>query len=244
MYKIILPNFEGPFDLLLYFIKRDELNIYDIPIARISEEFLKYIKVMQYFDLELAGEFLVMAATLMYIKTQMLLPKPEDEENGEAEDPRTQLVQQLIEYKKFKYASKELSELADDNRYSYYRQLFDEDVKLAANSNGGYYRNTTLFDLLKALKKIIDRNNETQEFQHIVPLITYTVEEKSKLILDAIKLNKRISFFKLVQGEAKISIIVSFLAILELIKKRNIFIIQDVLFDDILICENPEFNLN
>jgi len=86
MYKIRLPNFEGPFDLLLFFIKRDELNIYDIPIARITEEFLKYIRVMQYFDLELAGEFLLMASTLMYIKSQMLLPRPVSEEDGEIEE--------------------------------------------------------------------------------------------------------------------------------------------------------------
>ena len=96
MYKISLPNFEGPFDLLLYFIKRDEINIYDIPIAKITEEFLSYIRLMQYFDLELAGEFIYMASTLIYIKTQMLLPKGDVEIGDEIEDPRTQLVERLI----------------------------------------------------------------------------------------------------------------------------------------------------
>ncbi|MFP4528160.1 MAG: segregation and condensation protein A, partial [Candidatus Kapaibacterium sp.] len=127
MYNIKLPNFEGPFDLLLYFIKRDEINIYDIPIARITEEFLNYIRLMKIFDLELAGEFVLMAANLMYIKTQMLLPRYKDEEGEEIEDPRTQLVQRLLEYKQFKEASGEMAEMAEEQRYVYYREVFEAD---------------------------------------------------------------------------------------------------------------------
>ncbi|MCL5991067.1 MAG: segregation/condensation protein A, partial [Bacteroidetes bacterium] len=117
MYKLKLPNFEGPFDLLLYFIKKDEINIYDIPIARITEEFLKYIRLMSLFDLELAGEFLVMAANLMYIKSQLLLPRESSGDGVDIEDPRTLLVQRLIEYKQIKEAARDLSMMAEDSRY-------------------------------------------------------------------------------------------------------------------------------
>ena len=99
MYKIKLPVFEGPFDLLLYFIKRDELNIYDIPISKITEEFLEYIRIIKLMDLDLAGEFIVMASTLMQIKSQMLLPRLQDSNGETIDDPRTELVQKLIEYK-------------------------------------------------------------------------------------------------------------------------------------------------
>lgn len=241
MYKIRLPNFEGPFDLLLYFIKRDELNIYDIPIARITEEYLKYIRVMRYLDLELAGEFLVMVATLMYIKTQMLLPKAVIGEDGEAEDPRTILVQRLIEYKQFKEASMQLEKCADNQKYVYYKNLFSPDSLTDVQDDNVFYDNSTLFDLLRAFKKAMDRSDGRIN-EHIVNILPVTVEEKISYVMQKLKLNKRIRFFDLVNGENRLNIIVTFLALLEMIKIRLIIILQDDLFDDIVITEKPAFS--
>jgi segregation and condensation protein A len=238
MYKIRLPNFEGPFDLLLYFIKRDELNIYDIPIARITEEYLKYIRLMRFFDLELAGEFLVMVTTLMYIKTQMLLPKTVSDNGEEIEDPRTILVQKLIEYKQFKEASKELYGLADNQRYVYYRNLFAESKPENENPDDVYYDNSTLFDLLKAFKTAIERTQGVIT-EHIVNIQKVSIEEKTTYILQKLKINKRLSFFVLVKNESRRNLLVTFLAILEMIKGKLIFITQDVLYDDIIIMERP-----
>lgn len=240
MYTIHLPNFEGPFDLLLYFIKRDELNIYDIPIAKITEEFLNYVRIMQHFDLELAGEFLVMVTTLMYIKLQMLLPKTkEGDEDCEIEDPRTQLVQRLIEYKQFKEASKELAQLAEESKYNFYRKLFEEDAKPIETAENIVYKNATLFDLIKALKTILQKN-KINAHTHIIRLITVTIEEKIKLIMNKLTSNPRISFFVLVKENDRQHIVATFLAVLELLKSRRIRIHQSDIFSDIIISTKTE----
>lgn len=243
MYKIKLPNFEGPFDLLLYFIKRDELDIYDIPISRITEEFLNYVRMMKLLDLELAGEFLVMAANLMLIKTQMLLPKDENAEDSEAEDPRTNLVNQLIEYKQMKEAAKELNIISDEQKFVLYRKLYDEDRKLAKNSFEPQYKESNVFDLIAALQKAIKRT-EINLKPHIVERYVVTVEERSEWLLNTLKQKKRISFMEILVKESKPVIVVTFLSILELIKAGKIFALQSQNFDDIIITERPDFNLN
>lgn len=239
MYKIVLPNFEGPFDLLLYFIKRDELNIYDIPISRITEEFLSYIKMMQYFDLELAGEFILMASSLMYIKAQMLLPRANNDDELEIEDPRTGLVRKLLEYKVYKDAAKDLGDLAENNKYVYYRNIFDSDRNLLENMAS--YKNANLFDLINAFRTAMQKA-ATQEPQHIVQLESLTVEEKSDMILKVLSSYKRISFFELTNNIDRSHIIVTFLAILELMKYQKIWISQDENFTDIIIINRSDFN--
>jgi segregation and condensation protein A len=239
MYKIKLPNFEGPFDLLLYFIKRDEINIYDIPIARLSMEFLKYVRLMQMLDLDLAGEFIVMAATLMYIKTQMLLPKQNPENPDEIEDPRAGLVQQLLEYKQYKEASKVLSELSDENKYILYRKNFEIDYKIAEENTWKNYKNANVFDLIGALQKVIDRNKITPEKQHIVEILPVTVEEKRQFLINELRLKKRISFFQILENKSIPHIVATFLAILDLLKQQVLFIVQDNLFEDIIITTMP-----
>lgn len=238
MYKIILPNFEGPLDLMLYFIKKDELNIYDIPIAKITSEFLNYIRIIRLFDLELAGEFLVMASTLMYIKTQMLLPKQVDEDGTEPEDPRTQLVERLIEYRLFKSAATNLGNLAEEQKYIFYRNLFNADNKLISSEQDNQYKNATIFDLLKAFKIVLDRANKKPE-SHIVAIVSITLEEKTDFILKTLSRNPRISFFELTKNDNKQHLVVTFLALLELIKSRLIFIVQSEVFDDIIIANKP-----
>ncbi|OGU14648.1 MAG: hypothetical protein A2X61_09455 [Ignavibacteria bacterium GWB2_35_12] len=242
MYKLKLPNFEGPFDLLLYFIKKDEINIYDIPIARITEEFLKYIRLMRLFDLELAGEFLVMAANLMYIKSQLLLPREPSGDGVDVEDPRTLLVQRLIEYKQIKEAARDLSMMAEDSRYYYYRTLF-EDFMQGNAAEDNVYKNATLFDLIRAFKKALDRTRLNNQ-QHLVELISISVEEKIAYILDKLKIRSRMKFLQLVEDGSHPHIVATFLAVLELVRSQRIAVLQPGLFDEIVISARSSMILN
>lgn len=234
MYRVKLDTFEGPFDLLLYFIKRDEINIYDIPIAKITDEFLKYIRLMKTLDLDIAGEFIVIAANLMQIKVQMLLPWENDSTDTEIEDPRTPLVQKLLEYKQFKEAAKDLSKLEKSQRFTYYRQLYDVDYQTAINLNGVQYKNATIFDLMSAFGKILERK-KISDGSHIIPLITITIEEKIEMLKSLLLSQKKFSFSKIIRKESKQNIVVTFLALLELIKSGFIIAFQSSSFDDILI---------
>ncbi len=239
MYKIQLPDFEGPFDLLLYFIKRDEINIYDIPISRITEEFLNYIKVMQYFDLELASEFILMASTLMYIKTQLLLPRQKDETGQEIDDPRNVLVQKILEYKQFKEASIEIAKLGDNQRYTYYKSIFDAEYNQA--EAGNIYKNATLFDLIKAFQSVLNRKNSAAD-EHIVEVFNISIEDKITHLTEELTRRTRISFFDFVAEYSRPHIIVTFLAILEMMKLQLIFLQQDDNFSDIIIAYKPIMN--
>ncbi len=234
MYTIKLPNFEGPLDLLLFFIKRDELDIYDIPIARITREFLDFIRLMQLFDLELAGEFLVMASSLMQIKVRMLLPKEVDEKGEElpGEDPRAELVQQLLQYSQYKEVSREFAEREEDQRYIYYRQMFDAEVQ--THTGEEEYKNATLFDLLAAFKKALERR-PAQITLHTVQLYPISIEEQTENILMRIRSEKRLSFVKLVENQPRLYIVVTFLAMLEMSKNQIISIRQNDNFEDIEI---------
>lgn len=238
MYSVRLQNFEGPLDLLLFFIKRDELDIYDIPIASITQEFLEYVKVLEFLDLELAGEFVVMASMLVQIKAQMLLPREESIKSALGEiddtDPRAELVRQLIEYKRFREASESLMLSAENQRYVMYRQMFEAEEIHA--SEHGAYRNATLFDLLKALKRAIDKAPD-QADPHVVSQFPISVEEKAEEIMHMLRSTPSASLFRLIAGLPKIHIVVSFLALLELAKNQRIRIRQDVLHDDIVIAE-------
>ena len=239
MYTIKLPNFEGPLDLMLFFIKRDELDIYDIPIARITREFLDYIRLMQLFDLELAGEFLVMASSLMQIKVRMLLPKAVDERGDELHggDPRAELVKQLLQYSQYKEVSHDFAERSEAQRYIYYRQLFDADAKSTGNE---HYKNATLFDLLSAFKTALDRKPE-QVILHTVQLYSVTIEEQTENILLRLRGVRRLSFNDFVQNQSRLYVVVTFLAMLELSKNQVISIRQNDNFDDIEILGYEDF---
>lgn len=238
MYSVKLSNFEGPLDLLLFFIRRDELDIYDIPIASIAQEFLEYVQLMEMLDLELAGEFVVMASMLIQIKAQMLLPRDESQGTGDVapdeDDPRTELVKRLLEYKRFKEVSEHLATHADEQRYVLYRQIFDADEIHAAEN--APYRNATLFDLLKALKRAIERAPETPD-PHVVTRYPITVEEKAEEIVHILRTRPSVRFFELVGTLSRQHIVVTFLALLELAKSHAIHIQQDEQFDDIVIVQ-------
>ena len=232
MYKIQLPNFEGPYDLMLYFIRRDELNIYDIPIAKITNEFLNYIRIMKYFDLELAGEFILTSASLMRIKSKPLLPANENDNSEENEDPRTELVRKLLEYKQIKEVTSDLNKLSENTRYHYYRQIFEAQNKEILDNLP--YKNATLFDLINALNKLIEKNKIVQ-IEHIVEQVSMSVEDRIVQLKNILANKHRISFFELLANETKELIVLTFLSLLDLARSNNIFISQDDNFEDIII---------
>lgn len=230
MYKVRLQNFEGPLDLLLFFIRRDEVDIYDIPIARITKEFVEYLRLLTNLDLEVAGDFILMAATLMQIKVKMLLPR-EIDEKGEEIDPRADLVNALIEYKRYKEVSEEMSFLESNQRKMSYRSNFNNDYKENPVELDVLLKNITLYDLMKAFKKVLmDRKDEVF---HQVTKLNVSIDEQIDYIMDRLELKPRIDFISLVKEmNEKIRIIVTFIALLELIKMGRIGIIDSPNFND------------
>jgi len=232
-YRIKLPIFEGPLDLLLFFIKRDELDIYDIPIAKITKEFLTYVQLLQELDLEVAGDFIVMAAELMQIKVRMLLPKAPDEE--EEEDPRADLVRRLLEYKRFKEASGVLSSLEDESVKLFYRAGFHSDVhKVALEDQQVSLKNITMFNLIASFKKVLD--NVPKKVYHDIELLNVTIDEQMSYIADVFRTKEEVTFFELVSHMSeKIRIIVTIIALLEMVKNKVIGIRPTADDDDIII---------
>lgn len=233
MYKVRLNQFEGPLDLLLFFIKRDELNIYDIPIARLTKEFLDYVNLIKILDLEVAGDFILMASTLMHIKVRMLLPR-EIDEKGEEIDPRADLIKALLEYKRYKEMSEELSYFESDQRKRKFRGNFSEDLKEAPHEYDILLKNVSIYDLAKAFKFAIDQIKE--EPFHQVKKLNVSIEEQINFI--QIKLNEfaELHFLKLIEEiTEKIRIIVTFIALLELVKSGRIGIQVSKEFNDFII---------
>ena len=233
MYKIKLDQFEGPLDLLLFFIKRDELNIYDIPIAKITKEFLEYVNLIKMLDLEVAGDFILMASTLLHIKVRMLLPREVDEK-GEEIDPRADLIQALLEYKKYKEMSEELSFFESNQRKISFRGNFEADEKESPPQYETLLKNVTLFDLAKAFKKAIDKL-KPEEF-HEITKINITIDEQIEHILNTIDKEKELHFLSLIHGmREKLRIVVTFIALLELTKSGMIAIRESENFNDFVI---------
>lgn len=224
-YEIKLDQFEGPFDLLLFFIERDELNIHDIPISKITDDFLAYIQQMQSLNIALASEFIFVASTLMRIKAKMLLPRSSgsgDEENSI--DLKQELVQKLILYKQFKEACQDLRELEWRRSLLFPRGNIEHDLKIVAPvqnvedelSDISLYRLLLVYDRL-----IVKYQNRTQEVKHTVVKYPYTIEEQKKLISGLIDINKRLDFSQIAQNSTnKVHFVYNFLAILEMLQQR------------------------
>jgi segregation and condensation protein A len=233
-YKIKLPYFEGPLDLLLFFVKRDELNIYDIPIAKITKEFLEYIHLMQMLDLEVASEFIVMASTLMQIKAKMLLPKPEVEGEEEEEDPRAELARRLAEYKKFKELAFEFSKMEDEAGKFFYRGYFKNDARDYFEEDEEFLKDVSLFDLLTAFKRALAGARAT--VYHEIETQNYKVEDEMENILNRLKFKRKFSFNEIIDSYVeKARIIVAFLALLELARLKKIRISQEEVFGELII---------
>ncbi|MEL6140212.1 MAG: segregation/condensation protein A [Bacteroidota bacterium] len=233
-YTIKLPQFEGPFDLLLFFIERDELDIYDIPIAQVTDEFLAYLRQAETMNIDLASEFVLVAATLCRIKAKMLIPrKPVDEEGNEI-DPREELVQRLLEYKRYKSVLEEMRQLETARGLRNYRgNVTAELAEIATKALVDVeLENVTLFKLLRAFERLMqkmdDRNNKP--VVHEIAQFSYTIEEQQVRIMDMvgmIRLGGERPSFKAIFGtcETRIHAIVTFLGLLELLNLQRIRLI-------------------
>ncbi len=220
-FEVRLPLFEGPFDLLLFFIERDELDIYDIPIAKITKDFLDYLHHLDTLNVEVASEFILVAATLMRIKSKMLLPRPQIDEQGNEIDPREELVKHLLEYKKYKsvidsFHKMEETELMKEKRGNLMREL----KSLAESSNvEAELQDVDLFKLMTVFEKVLKRfEAEKNKPVHQVIQYPYTMEDQKKYLLNEVATKERVSFTEIVETyKTRIALIFNFLSILELL---------------------------
>lgn len=227
-FEIKLPLFEGPFDLLLFFIERDELDIYDIPIATITKDFLEYVHHMENLNVEVASEFILVAATLMRIKSKMLLPRPQLDEQGNEIDPREELVKHLLEYKKYKsvvdaFHKMEESELMKEKRGNIIREL----KALAETTNvEAELQDVTIFKLMTVFEKVMKRfEAEKNKPVHQVIQYPYTIENQKKYVVEELQKRERLSFGELLEAfPSRIGLIFNFLAILEMLSLQQISI--------------------
>jgi segregation and condensation protein A len=233
MYTIKLRDFEGPLDLLLFFIKRDELDIYNIPIAKITKEFFDYLQYMRDLDLEIAGEFLVMAAELMQIKVKMLLPPEPGEE--EEEDPRANLVKRLIEYKRFKEVALELVAREEEQMKLAPRGYREADPRMMEmEEDERSLSDVSLFDLIASFQYVVARI--PKKFVHEIVKINVTIDEQIEYILDFFSRRSEATFAELIAGMTeKIRIVVTFIALLELIRSRKLVVRQSEPFQELSI---------
>ena len=227
-FEIKLPLFEGPFDLLLFFIQRDELDIHDIPISKITEDFLGYIHHLENMNVEVASEFILVAATLMRIKAKMLLPRPVINEEGEEIDPREELVRHLLEYKKYKSVIGELTKLESDRLDREKRGNVVKEIKhLAEVSNvESELQDLDLYKLLKVYQRVLKRHEyEKNKPVHKVVQYPYTISDQKTHILNSLTNKDKLSFEEVIKDKPeKIAVIFNFLAILELLQLRMITI--------------------
>ncbi len=237
-YRVKLSDFEGPLDLLLFFIKRDELDIYDIPIAMITKEFLEYLQYLKELNLDIAGEFIVTAAELMQIKVQMLLPRPEGE--GEEEfDPRAELVRRLLEYKRWKEMAELLERKQLHQRKLAYRGNFENDPKIMeAETDEDLLRDVTLFDLIASFQHAV--NKMPRKHVHEINKLNVSLDDQMAFIVNLFKEKMEVSFYEIaLLMTEKIRIVVTFIAILELMKQNIIAISQFDSYGDITIVKLP-----
>ncbi len=221
--KVQLEIFEGPLDLLLHLIKKNEVSVTDIPIAAITEQYLATLELMHTLNLDVAGEFLVMAATLIHIKSRELLPAHDGDEAEEEEgvDPRADLIRRLLEYQRYKDAAAEL-----EQRELLTRDVFTRPAAPAEEAGAREFREISVFELLGALKRVIDRL--PKDIVHEVTLEKITVREKMTLLLDRLRGEPRITFDSLFsEVKSRLEVIVTFLAMLELVKVRALRVFQD-----------------
>ena len=225
-YEIKLPLFEGPFDLLLFFIERDEIDIMDIPISKITNDFFEYISDLESMNIEVASEFIVVAATLMRIKSKMLLPRLSLDEEGNEIDPREELVEHLIEYKKYKSVISEFSDLEDSRLSKKIRGNLESEIGTIAERAKveSELQDIDLYKLLVVFQNVLSKyENEQNKPKHQIFEYPYTITEQKKFLINLLKSKSKISFIRLVEDNPlKILVIYNFLAMLELIQESKI----------------------
>lgn len=235
-YKVKLEVFEGPLDLLLYLVKRDEVDIYDISLEQITKEYLSYLEAFRVLDIEVAGEFIVMAANLIYIKSRTLLPVQQQppEEDAEDDDPRWELIRQLVEYKKFKDAAARL-QARELQRERLYARLPDK-PDFEDNGSAVPLGEVGIFDLINAFQRVLKRIEDRKEDLREIFEENFTVGDKIETILAATIHRRTVKFEELFAGAAsRAEIVVTFLALLELIRLKQLNVRQAEAFGEILV---------
>jgi len=231
-YQIKLPQFEGPFDLLLFFIERDELDIYNIPINGLIKDFLAYIHELEALDIEQASEFILFVSTLMRIKARMLLPRREVDASGNLIDPRQELVDKILEYKRFKEASEQMAVLEADRLLAQRRGNIREEMESISNeySEGTEIQTITVYKLAQTFEKVLKRFKErTNKPQHVVVKYNYSMEGQRLYLLDHLGSTGRVSFEALfAQCDNRIHAIFTFLSMLELIQQHYLTILTGI----------------
>lgn len=243
-YSIKLDSFEGPLDLLLHLIDKAEVDIYDIPIADITEQYLATIDTMQQLQLDVASEFVVMAATLLSIKSKMLLPKKEEhvfqpflDMDVEEVDPREELVSRLLEYKRYKLLAEQLREMEIGRNQVFTRPA--ENLSPYVREEDHTVKDVTLYDLINALEKLAKKTKEKEPITK-VSRDEVSIKDRMREIRDLVRVGGgMVRFYQLfTKGASRSEIVTTFLALLELMKGKHITCIQNQLFQDIMICEN------
>jgi len=223
-YEIKLPQFQGPFDLLLFFIERDELDIYDIPLARITDDFLDYIHRMRAMNIDIASEFMLVASKLMHIKAKTLLPARQSQEEGEEEDPRQELIERLVEYKKYKNVVSDLQILENERQKQYKRGNTHHELEQVAEefATETELHSLSLYKLLTTFQSLMDRfEKREQQPEHRVVQHSYTIKGEKDRLLKLMKSQTKADFHTVLQNcDNKMQAIFSFLAILELIQQQ------------------------
>ncbi len=231
-YQVHLDNFQGPMDLLLYFIRRDELDIYDIPIGSITKEFIDTIEMWKKMNMRVAGEFIVMASTLMRVKAKMLIPRQEVDEEGEMIDPRKELIEQLIEYKRFKDVSDSLETLAE-NRSHHFAKGFEMVIQDEENEEniGAMLKNVTLYELALVFKKAMENKPVMSVFE--MNREPVKLEAQKEMIFRFFDGDGKLKFSTLLkQLETRMEIVVTFLAVLDLVRLGDITVTQNEMFGE------------
>lgn len=220
-FEVKLPLFEGPFDLLLFFIERDELDIYDIPISRITKDFLDYLHHLEQLNVDVASEFILVAATLMRIKSKMLLPRPQIDEQGNEIDPREELVKHLLEYKKYKSVIDTFHKMEEVELMKEKRGNLMKELKVLAESSNveAELQDVDLFKLMTVFEKVLKRQEEEKNKPvHQVIQYPYTIEGQREYLLGQVTAKKRVAFSEIVENyKTRIALIFNFLAILDLL---------------------------
>ncbi|MBM3262040.1 MAG: segregation/condensation protein A [candidate division Zixibacteria bacterium] len=235
-YQVRLENFEGPLDLLLFLIQENEVDIYDIPVALITQQYLQYIEMMQLMDLEVGSEYLIMAATLLRIKARMLLPRHRDEDETEEEDPRAELVQRLVEYRQYKEAAHVLAEQEERRTGMFFRPAFPgwDDGDALEGIDHGLGHGMSLWDLLRAFRLVLDRAGE--EFEKTIDREAISIEDRMSELLFRLRQENGFAFHRLFSDtDSRLMVVVTFLALLELIREHKIAVTQTETLGDIYL---------
>jgi len=238
-YEIKIPQFEGPFDLLLFFIERDEIEIYDIPIADITEDFLHYIQQAKELNIELASEFILVAATLMHIKARMLIPRKELDEEGNEIDPRQELIEKLIEYKQYKEASTSLSDMEEERAKMFTRGYASKEIHGIADriQVESELASLSMYKLLTVFEKVMDRHKKANESaRHLIYHFPYTIDDQKTYLLQTVKKEVKASFESIFLAcKDRLQAIFTFLAMLELIQQKELSIEMGVGYNNIMV---------